>query len=99
MVFAALPLALASEPDPKIENPISAGTLEDVAKNITHAMVFVAGPIVAIMALIGGFQIMTAGGREDQINAGKKTLTNAAIGFAIILLAETFVLIIKELFA
>jgi hypothetical protein len=48
------------------------------------------------MVLIGGFQIMTAGGNEEKVKEGKSTIKWAVIGYIIILLANGLVLIIKS---
>ncbi len=43
------------------------------------------------MAIIGGYQIMTAAGNETRAKDGRKTLTNALIGLAIVLLSYVII--------
>ncbi len=44
-------------------------------------------PICGIIILIGGFQMMTAGGNPEKFSTGKKTILYAVIGFVVVLLA------------
>ena len=57
----------------------------------------IATPIVAIMVVIGAIQIMTAAGNSEKISQGKKTITYAVLGFAVLLLATSVVPILKSL--
>ncbi len=50
------------------------------------------------MVVWGGFQMMTAAGNPEKFAAGKKTLTSAAIGFVIVLLASGVAQLIKSIF-
>ena len=70
-----------------------------VATAIGNALTTIAIPIVAIMVIWGGFQIMTAGGSEEKISSGRKTILYAAIGFAVVLLASQIVPLINEILA
>jgi hypothetical protein len=55
-------------------------------------------PIFSIMILVGGFMIMAAGGEEEKISKGRKTLLYALIGFVIILLSASVPAIIRSIF-
>jgi len=79
-----------------LPNPLSCEDLGCVIEKIISKLVQLAIPIVVIMVLIGGFQIMTAGGNEEKIKQGRSTIWWAVIGYAIILLADGLVLIIKS---
>ncbi|RJQ28928.1 hypothetical protein C4571_02725 [Candidatus Parcubacteria bacterium] len=72
-------------------------TFECPAGRITSALYQVAIPIVAIMVLVGGFQIMTAGGDPEKFQKGKWTVLYAAIGFVAVLLASGVVSIINSI--
>jgi hypothetical protein len=65
-------------------DPLGGKTFGDVAKAIIDQLVLIAAPILGIMVIWGGIQLMTAAGNEQKISAGRKTLTWAAVGFAII---------------
>ena len=80
-----------------IPNPIGGRTFIDVAKSVGDALTAFGIPILGIMIVWGGLQLITSGGAPDKISAGRKTLTYAVIGFAIILLAKEIPVAIQEL--
>jgi hypothetical protein len=80
-----------------LPNPISATSFTQVVANITQILLEIAIPLTAIMAIIGGFQMITAGGDPEKFSKGRKTLMYAAIGFAVVLLAGGLVAIIRNL--
>jgi hypothetical protein len=83
----------------ELPNPLSCGqdnSLYCIIQNIISKLAQLAIPIVVIMVLIGGFQIMTAGGNEEKVKQGRLTIWWAVIGYVIILLANGLVLIIKS---
>ncbi len=86
---------------PKLTNPLCGGnpncTLADIADKIITFLFDVSLPIVSIMVLIGGFQMLTAGGNAEKFGAGKKTVAYAAIGFAVISVARGITSIIKSI--
>lgn len=45
---------------------------------------FIVTPIAVLMLMIGGFMLVTAAGNPSQVETGKKILTAAVIGVAII---------------
>jgi len=94
--FIILNNVLATTTELTLPNPLSCEDLRCVIEKIISKLVELAIPIVVIMVLIGGFQIMTAGGNEEKIKQGKSTIWWAVIGYAIILLADGLVLIIKS---
>lgn len=81
-----------------ITNPLGCNNFGCVATKITDALLAVSAPIVAIMVLWGGFQMMTAGGNPEKFSMGRKTLLYAAIGFVVVLLADSAANIIQNLF-
>ena len=104
--FDLLPRALAqggpiSNPpssNTQLENPIGCDDLGCVATKIIDALFVVSIPIVAIMVLVGGFQIVTAGGNEEKYKLGRKTILYAAGGFVVILLADSVAGILESIF-
>jgi hypothetical protein len=49
------------------------------------------------MVLVGGFQLMMAGGDTEKVTRGRKTILYAAVGFAVVLLAKSVALIIQNI--
>ncbi len=80
-----------------LPNPISATSFTQVVTSLTNFLFLIAVPLTAIMALIGGFQMITAGGDPEKFSKGRKTLTYAVIGFAVVLLAGGLAAIIQNL--
>ena len=65
-----------------------------VATNIINLLTQVALSLAVLMMVWGGIQLAIAGGSEEKVAEGKKTLTQAVIGLAIVLASW---LIINEL--
>jgi NAD dependent epimerase/dehydratase family enzyme len=70
-----------------LPNPLSANSFQAVVAQISNFLLLIAVPLTAIMALVGGFQMITAGGDPEKFSKGRKTLMYAAIGFAVVLVA------------
>jgi hypothetical protein len=49
------------------------------------------------MVMIGGFTILTAGDNPEKVNSGKRIITWAVVGFAIILMAGGVISLIGQL--
>jgi len=80
-----------------LQNPLCGKTFESVVESIAKGLLTIATPIVAIMVIVGGFMIMTAGGNSEKVKKGKDVVLYAVIGFAVILFAQAVVFILKDL--
>lgn len=80
----------------KIQSPTGLHTFTELLGRIITYLNLIVSPLVVIMVLWGGFQILTAGGDESKFKAGKKTLTYAAIGLIVVLCASGLIFIINE---
>lgn len=78
-------------------NPFGEKTLADIVQAILAALFTLSIPIVSIMVMVGGYQILTAAGNEERLITGRRTITYAVIGFAVILLANGVVYLIRDL--
>jgi hypothetical protein len=85
-----------------LTNPLCAdddeSCLLSVLGTVIARLLQLAAPAVAIMALIGGFQMLFAGGNPQKFTDGRKTITYAVIGFVVIIMAQGVVGIIQSLF-
>ncbi|SRR5258708_7642006 len=88
--------AYAGAGDITLSDPLGGQNFQDIVKNIMNGLWEIAVPILGIMVLIGGFQIMTAGGDENKFSSGRKTLMYAVIGFVCILIAQGIVSIVRS---
>ncbi|MBI3589315.1 MAG: hypothetical protein HY093_02785 [Candidatus Liptonbacteria bacterium] len=86
-----------------ILNPLKCGNdpnvqpLQDCVDKVLNGLIVLSAPIVAVMVMVGGFQILSAGGDPEKFSTGRRTILYAAVGFAVILLAKGVVLIIESI--
>lgn len=66
---------------------VSEQTAGGLAARIVTILLYFAGIVAVIMAIVGGYYVMTAAGNEAQATSGRKTLTNAIIGLVIVILS------------
>ncbi|HUX35408.1 MAG TPA: hypothetical protein VMV71_00035 [Candidatus Paceibacterota bacterium] len=82
----------------QLQNPLGSQSFADVVTAIWGALFTLSIPIVSIMVMVGGYYILTAAGNEENLRKGRQTITYAAIGFAVILLAGGVVTLVRSLF-
>ncbi|MDE2018843.1 MAG: hypothetical protein KGJ13_00675 [Patescibacteria group bacterium] len=81
-----------------ISNPLApCNDLTCISQSIINFLFTLAIPICAIMVLIGGFQMLTAAGNPEKFSSGRKTIMYAAVGFAVIVIADGVALLIKNI--
>jgi hypothetical protein len=80
-----------------LTNPLGVSSFQGVVAQIANFLLIIAIPLTAIMALIGGFQMITAGGNPEKFSSGRKTLMYAAIGFGVVVIAGGVASIVKNL--
>lgn len=62
-------------------------TPADIINLILPFIFVIAGLILFVMLVFGGFTIFTSAGNDDKINKGKGMITNAIVGFLIVFAA------------
>ena len=80
-----------------LPNPLRTTSFVDLVNRLIGYLMLLASPIVAIMVIYGGFQILTAAGDPEKFKNGRQTILYAVIGFAVILLAKAIIAILKQL--
>lgn len=80
----------------------SATTLESnlafvISKILPYFLIF-AGLALLIYLLLGGFKLLTSAGSPEQIARGQKMLTNAIVGFLIVISAYWLFQMVKTIF-
>ncbi len=102
--FAVASIAFAQTDPVKLCDPLGTGCnqgSESFLSVLESVMGFlitdVAIPLSVIMVLVGAFQIMTAAGDPEKFSKGRKTITYAAIGLALALIAGGVPYIIKSI--
>jgi len=79
-----------------LTNPLGCPDLQCVVARIIDGLFIISIPIVTIMVLIGGFQIMTSGGDKEKLTTGKKTVFYAVVGFIVVGFAKSVNVIIQN---
>jgi len=81
-----------------LTNPLSTNSFSTVVSNVIGFLFWdVATPLCTLMALVGGFQLMTSAGNPEKASQGRKTLMYAAIGFGVVLMASTISQLIQSI--
>jgi TRAP-type C4-dicarboxylate transport system permease small subunit len=70
--------------------------LEWIFNNIVSVILGLAGVVLFLLLLMGGFKYITAGGDPKAVEGAKKTLTYAIIGFVVIASAFLVLRFIQE---
>lgn len=77
-----------------IKNPLGTTEVIDIINRILNYLIYISVPILALMILIGGFQILTARADPKKITDGKTTIAWAVVGFLVILISKGIALIL-----
>lgn len=80
-----------------LRNPLNFETIPEVLSRVAGFLFSVAIPIVTIMILYGAFQLLTAGGSDDRVTKGRKTITWAVIGLVVVLVAGGIATLVESI--
>ncbi len=80
-----------------LQNPLGSNSFVQIINNVLNYLIYISIPILALMILIGGFQILTARDNPDKVNKGKHTITYSVVGFIIILVSKGIALIFLKI--
>ena len=69
----------------------AATPLEDTAKNIINAVLYVVGILAVVMVIIGGIQYTTSAGDQAAVTKAKNTILYGIVGLVIAILAYAIV--------
>lgn len=80
-----------------LPNPLGDGTTaQGVVTEIINFVFVLTTPICALMVLWGGFNIMTSAGDPEKYKTGVNTIIYAAVGFLVVLLANSVAPVIQN---
>jgi hypothetical protein len=79
-----------------LPNPLGTTSFSDVLNRLLQGLTVIAIPIVAIIVVVAGFQLITSGGNPEKRTKAKDMILWAAIGFGVLLLADSVALIVKS---
>lgn len=78
-------------------NPLGTKSIIQIINNVLNYLIYISVPILAIMILVGGFQILTARDNPEKIKSGRTTIMYAVIGFVIVLISKGVALILLKI--
>jgi len=73
------------------------GNIGDIVSELLKYLFPLAGLLVLLYLLLGGFQLMTSAGDPKKMQEAKGKLTNALVGFMIIFMAYWLVQIVGKI--
>ena len=80
-----------------IKNPLQNDTIKEALEGIAQLIAKIAVPIVAIMILVGAYQILFSAGDPEKVKTGRRTILYTVIAYGIILIGWGIASIIKNL--
>ena len=80
-----------------IKNPLQYDTIKEALEGIAQLIAKIAVPIVAIMILVGAYQILFSAGDPEKVKTGRRTILYTVIAYGIILIGWGIASIIKNL--
>ena len=92
-ILLSLPIIVSAV---EFQNPLEYGTFGELIDAIVRFIFNIAVVVAPLMAIIGAFYILTAGGDPKRIGTGKNIIIYTLIGLAIILLARGLVAMIEQ---
>ncbi len=86
-------------PDITLPNPLAPTTdIAELITTITSTIAwYIAPPIVAIVVMIGAYQILFSGGDVERVKTGKRTVLFAVVGYLVVLLGLGVVSIVRDI--
>ena len=80
-----------SDAQPVLTNPISSGTVQEIADKLIDFFLVLAAPIAVIMTIYAGYLFLTAGDNQDKVKTARKTLLYVVVGVAVLILSKGIV--------
>lgn len=71
--------------------------LETIFSNVVKSALGLAGIVLFVLLLSGGFRYITSGGDPKALEGAQKTITNAITGLILILVSYLILVLIKTL--
>ena len=81
----------------KLFNPLSCNNIGICVCSLASALFAIAVPVVVVMVLVGGFQMLTAAGDPEKFRAGKNTIVYAVIGLSVIVLSRGIIITVYSI--
>jgi type IV secretion system pilin len=80
-----------------IPNPLKVTSISSLIDRIVDYVIGIASIILPLVIIWGAYQMIWSGGDLEKIISGRKTITYAIIGFALILISKGIAMIVAEI--
>ncbi|MBI4160126.1 hypothetical protein HY504_03085 [Candidatus Wolfebacteria bacterium] len=80
-----------------LQNPLGDRTIIQIINDILDFLIYLSVPLLALMILVGGFQILMARESAEKVKNGFNTIKYATIGFVVILISKGIALVILNI--
>ena len=80
-----------------IPNPLKVTSISALIDRIVDYVIRIATIILPLVIIWGAYQMIWSGGDLEKIISGRKTITYAIIGFALILISKGIAMIVAEI--
>ncbi|HJX45796.1 MAG TPA: hypothetical protein VJ399_01360 [Patescibacteria group bacterium] len=80
-----------------VDGVLTIQSVEYLFNNIISIALSLAGIVLFILLIMGGFKFITAGGEPAKVEGARKTLTSAIVGLIVIILSFLILRIIQTL--
>lgn len=81
----------------RLINPLGDRTIIQIINDILDFLIYLSVPLLALMILVGGFQILMARESAEKVKNGFNTIKYAVIGFVVILISKGIALVILNI--
>ena len=81
----------------EFQNPLEYETFGELIDAIIDFIFYIAVVVAPLMAIIGAFYLLTAGGDPKKIGTGKNIIIYTMIGLAIVMLARGLIAMIESI--
>ena len=80
-----------------LTDPLGGKTFIEVINSVLNFLIYISVPILALMILVGGFQILWAKDSSEKVQKGKDTIKYAVIGFTVVLCSKGVALVLLNI--
>ncbi len=94
-LFLDSSFTFAASSQDKLDSPIAARSLQEFFAGIVDVLIQLGVVVSALGIMYGGFLLVTAQGDEEKVSNGRKTITWAVVGTAVLLGAKVIFVAIK----
>ena len=77
-----------------VQNNPQDNPIVSVITDVTNILSLVAGILVVILVMIGGFKYITSGGEAQKAASGRQTIVYALLGMAVVVLSRQLLLFV-----